>query len=190
FFQQLSEQITGAKEAGDQAKADTLNALRNTILQITDEIDAEMRRATQEAAAVIEEILASDDIEQAVRDNLPRIDDLFLSVLARNIDVASHSGREEDADRMQRIADVLLQLIQESQPPEIRFINRLVEMEDPAQRQAMLDESPDLVNNQLLQIIDMLSEDVAERGQPELQERLATVRREVAARVPSIIATR
>ncbi|MBN1660511.1 MAG: hypothetical protein JXA93_19095 [Anaerolineae bacterium] len=189
FFQQLSAKISGAREAGDVARADTLHALRNTILQITDEIDAEMRRATQEAAAVIEEILHSDDIEQAVRDNLPRIDDLFLSVLARNIDATRQTGREEDAERLQHIADILLQLIQESQPPEIRFINRLIEVEDPAERQAMLDDSPGLVNRELLEIMDMLGDDLNERGRPELAERLAAVRAQVAAMVPSIIQT-
>ncbi|HSJ57056.1 MAG TPA: hypothetical protein VLC95_07735, partial [Anaerolineae bacterium] len=190
FFQQLSERITSARDAGDASRADTLNALRNTILEITDEIDAEMRRATQEAAAVIEQILQSDNVEQAVRDNLPRIDDLFLSVLARNIDAARQAGREQDAEKLQRIADVLLQLIEESQPAEVRFINQLLGVEDPAERQAMLDESPDMVNRELLEVIDLLAEDLAERGRPELADRLAAVRRQVAAMVPSIIATR
>jgi hypothetical protein len=190
FFQQLSERITAAREAGDSATAEALSALRSTILEITDEIDAEMRRATQEAAAVIEQILSSDDVEQAVRDNLPRIDDLFLSVLARNIDLARQAGRAQDADKLQRIADVLLSLIQESQPPEIQFINRLVEEPDPAERQAMLDEAGEMVNRELLQIIDLLRDDIAQQDRPELAGRLDAVRQQVAARVPSIIQTR
>ena len=89
-----------------------------------------------------------------------------------------------------RQANSLLQLIQESQPPEIRFINQLVELEDPAERQAMLDESRDMVNQQLLQVIDMLSKDLEERGRAEIAQRLAAVRGQVAAMVPSIIQTR
>ncbi|MGD8398257.1 MAG: hypothetical protein PVG11_05320, partial [Anaerolineae bacterium] len=183
FYQMLSERIDQARASGDGEQADKLQALRETILEITSAIDAQVQQATQETAARLEQILERDDVEQAVREALPYVDDLFLSILVRNIQAAEQAGRTAEAEKMQRVANALMQIIQESQPPEIRFINRLLEEDDPAARQTILEENRDQVNEQLLQIMDMIGQDLAENRRDELAQRLEAVRQQAARMV-------
>jgi HD superfamily phosphodiesterase len=114
FFQQLTGSIQEAEQARNTDRAQALTALRTTVLDLTAEIDAEIQRATEQAAGLLQEILQSDDLEQAVLDNLAQIDDLFLRNLALTLQTAEQQGRTEDVEKLQRVGDALTKLIQES----------------------------------------------------------------------------
>lgn len=183
FYQQLSERIEAAEKAGDTEKAITLRELRENILDLTAQIDAEMQHATEEAAQLLRQILESDDLEQAVVAHLDEIDDLFLSVLAANLTAAEKAGQTKTMEKLQRVGDFILKMIEESQPPEIQFINRLLNVEYPEGTQAMLDENRDQVNSELLEIMKLVGADLAESGRGEAAQRLAQVQAQAAVMV-------
>ncbi len=181
FYQQLTERIGMAEQAGDAEKAGTLKALRATILDLAAQIDAEVQQATEQAAQLLQQILDSDDLEEAVRANLDEIDDLFLSVLATNLRAAEQSGRTEDAERLRRVGDILMELVEESQPVEIRLINQLLTAEYPGGTQALLEENRERVHANLVELMRLVGEDLTRTGRLETAQRLDQIREQAAA---------
>ena len=180
FYQQLAGRIEQAEQQGELERAGKLKALRETVLEVTDAVDAEMQQAGEEAAALLQEIVDSDDVEEAVQERLALIDEVFMSILAANIEAAEQAGRSEDVERLQQVGNALMKVIQESQPPEIRFINQLLSAEYPEGTQALLEENEALLQPQLLKVMDMIHEDLVESEREELARRLAQVRQQAA----------
>jgi hypothetical protein len=180
FYQQLTERIKVANQSGSAQEAETLRTLRETILELTARIDAEMQQAAEDAGQLLQEILQSDDPEKTILAHLDQVDELFLNVLTSNLDTAVKSGQTQLAERLREISDIVMKLIEESQPPEVQLISKLLSAEYPAGTQALLDENRQQVNSQLLEIMQLIEQDLSRNGQVEAAQRLAQIR-ELAA---------
>ncbi len=180
FYQQLTERIEAAEQAGKAPEAEALKALRQQVLDLTAQLDERVRQASQEAARFLDQILASEDLEQAVRANLDRFDPLLLEVLASALDEAEQMGPPERAAKLRRVSDILLQLVQESQPAEIQFINQLLAADYPNGTRALLEQNRDRLDGELLELMRAIEEDVRQDGRTELSQRLAEIQRQVA----------
>lgn len=180
FFQQLSERIDAAEAAGQQDEAASLKSLREKILALTAEIDAEMQQLAQESTAFLEALAASDDVDQAVRDNLANMDQFTMELLAERMQAAERAGDSQRLERFQRVADALMRVIEESQPQEIRFINELLSTDYPAGTGALLEERRALVSQELLGLMELVEKDLAEDDRADLAGRLAQIRQQAA----------
>jgi CpXC protein len=183
FYQQLTGYIQEAEQAGNTDKADTLKALRASLLELTAEIDAEIKLATEQAAGLLQEILQSDDLEQAVLTNLSRIDDLFLHNLMLSLQAAEQEGRTEVVEKLEKIGDVLTKLIQESQPPEVQFISELLSAEYPDRTQALLAEHSEQVTPRLLEMMRLVGDSLSRSGRESVAQRLSEIREQAQAMV-------
>ncbi|MCL7455465.1 MAG: hypothetical protein M8467_20715 [Anaerolineae bacterium] len=181
FYQQLTARLEAAQQAGKDQEAATLRKLRETVIDLTAQLDADLQEATQESAELLETLLESDDMEQAIRANLSEIDDLFLSVLATNLETAERSGRSEDMRKLRQVGDTLMKLIRESQPPVIQFINELLEADYPDGTHRLLDERRDQLDERLLELMATVAEDLAQGGREGTAERLRQVQQQAAA---------
>jgi len=181
FYQQLTNRIEASSQAGNAEEARTLKALREEILNLTAEIDAEVQRASEEAAQLVQRILKSDDLEQAVRENLDQIDDLFLNALAMSLQAAERSGQAETAERLQKVGDLIMEFIAEMQPPEIQLINRLLTAEYPDATQALLDENRSQVDARLIELMRMIEQDLTQDNRTEMAQHLTQIRAQAEA---------
>jgi hypothetical protein len=176
FYQSLAERIQTAEKAGKTQEAQTLKALRDQILELTDQIDAELQQAAQESTRLLQQIVGSDDPEQEIRDSLELIDDLFLSVLATQIDTAEQSGHSDEAAKLRQVGNILMELIQESQPPEIRLINQLLQANDPESTLALLEANRTKLDAAFIELMQRVEEDLISGGRQQLAQRLAQIR--------------
>ena len=183
FYQQLTGRIEAAEKARKTQEAETLSALRESILNLTARIDAELQQAAEKAAHLLQKILRSDDLEKAVHANLNQIDDLFMNALVMNLQAAEQTGQSADIEKLRQISEIIMELIQESQPSEIQLINRLMTAEYPDGTQALLDENHEQINAQLLEIMRLVEEDLQENGRDEFAYRLAQIREQAATMV-------
>ncbi|MFN2292219.1 MAG: CpXC domain-containing protein [Anaerolineae bacterium] len=181
FYQELAGRIEAAQQAGKADEVTVLKKLRETVLDLTAQLDAEMQEAAQEAAELLESILESEDLEQAIRANLADIDDLFLTVLASNLEAAERQGRSEDAEQLRRVGDTLMKLVRESQPPVIQFINELLEADYPDGTRKLLDQRRDQLDERLLELMAVVAEDLARGGRETTAERLRQIRQQATA---------
>jgi hypothetical protein len=186
FYQQLTARIEAAESAADSEEAEVLRELRQTILELTTQIDAQVQQATEEAAQLLQKILDSADPEKLMRDNLEQVDELFLGVLGTNIQMAERSGRTEEVEKLQQIGEMLTGIILESQPPEIQLINRLLAAEYPDGTQALLEENRPRVDAGLLDIMQLVGEDLSQNGREEAAQRLAQIREQVSTMVGQV----
>jgi hypothetical protein len=183
FYQQLTGRIEAAESAGDSNLAEILKNLRETVLDTTAEIDAEIRRRNQQAAQKLQALVDSDDPEAALRANPSQIDQYLLDVLVGSLRASEESGQAEEAEKLRQLNDIVVGMIQERQPPEVQLISQLLSAEYPAGTQALLEEHRQLVAVPLLELMEALGQDLSKSGQEDLGHKLAQIREQAAAMV-------
>ena len=166
----------------DQASApeekESLNQVRNRLLDISAEYERQSRAVLQRAADTLRMLLQSPDIPGAIRTNLDRIDDVFLQVLQVNLDDARKAGNVEVSSRLKEIRDEVLKLIQASAPPEIRLINELLGIESDEESLNTLRERKAEVNEGLLQVMDQIAEQLRQGGNEPAASRVDLLKAE------------
>jgi hypothetical protein len=178
FYQQLTARIEAEEEKGNSSEADKLKELRERVLDVTAQVDAELQRATEKASELLQQIMTSEDLEESARAHLDQIDELTLNALALNLQAAQQAGRTEEVQKLQQLGDVLMKLIQETQPPEIQFINRLLTSEYPDGTRELLEENREQVDESMLELMRLVEDDLQQSGRVELAQRLAEIKKQ------------
>ncbi|MEP6894717.1 MAG: CpXC domain-containing protein [Chloroflexota bacterium] len=174
FFQLLTEKIDKAS-ADDKVK---LEALREKLLDFTNEIDKQMEARIKEAQSFVESLLAQDDVVKAVHDNLDKFTQDSVEVVNQMLRQASDKNDYTRMGKLQKMVEVLREA---SSPPEIAFVEQLLEAPDQATLDGMLEANKELVNDQFIEALIGLVAQVdqaAEQGNPEakaLSEKLSAV---------------
>jgi len=181
FYRQLTERIEAAERAGDTGQVNRLKALRQSILELTAEIDAEMQREAEETDQLLQKILDSEDPERAIRANLDQVDDLFLNVLSNRLRAAEQLGRSDEVERLRQVGDILMKLVLENQPAEVQFINQLLNAEEPDGTAALLQANRQQITPRLLEMMRLVSEELNKSGRLEVAQRLTRIREQAAA---------
>jgi hypothetical protein len=146
FFQLLSEKI----EASEGESEQRLTKLRKRILEVTEEIDRAQEARINQASQLLASLAEAQDLDQAVRAALPLVDELFLSVLSASIRAASERSDEQAVTRLREIDGKLKSAIRQSMPPNLQLAQQILETEDEGEAQAILQQSVDLIDDQVL----------------------------------------
>ena len=146
FFQKLTERIDAASEG----EVEKLSDLRQSILEITQKIDLIQEARAKEAAALINSLLEAENLDEAIINALPRIDEYALSILQANIRAAQERGDEEVARRLLEIDNKIKQIIREALPPSLQLAQKILELEDISEAKALLEQSADQVDENLM----------------------------------------
>lgn len=173
------EQLTGRIDAAQGPERDRLLALREKLLQVTDRVDQATQAVVRDKLALLGELINDPSPRSAVRAYAEEIDDLFLAILRPSIQKAKDEGDQELASVLEMIRDEALQIIHESLPPEIQFINELITQPYPAGTRQMLREHRDEVTPEVLDIMARMAEDLGQAGDPasaELAKRIRDIR--------------
>jgi hypothetical protein len=176
FFQELTQRAEAAQERGDEAEAQRLVGLRSHILSFTQQLDQLQQAILQESTQLLSEILAANDIGQAVAERAALIDQNFLAVLAANLDQAERQGATAAVGRLQEVWDAAVTAVQDSAPPEFTFINQLLNAEYPGETRHLLSENRVQVTDQLIETMGSLAKQLEEQGDQELASRLRQIR--------------
>ena len=174
FFQLLSEKID---KASPDEKA-RLEALREKLLDFTNEIDKQMEARSKQAQEFVESLLAQEDIVKAVRDNLNNFTQDAVDVVNQLLRQASEKSDYTRMGKLQKMVEILREV---STPPEVAFIEQLLDAPDDGTLDQMLDANKDLLNDQFMEALIGLVAQVdqaSEQGNPEakaLGEKLSKV---------------
>jgi CpXC protein len=163
FFQLLSEKID--KASGDEKTR--LESIREKLLDFTNEIDKQLEARYKEAQAFVESLLAQDDIVKAVRDNLNGFTQDAVDIVNQMLRQASEKNDYTRMGKLQKMVEILREV---STPPEVAFIEQLLDVPDDMALDKMLDENKDLINDQFMEALIGLVAQVdqaTEQGNPE-----------------------
>jgi hypothetical protein len=179
FFQILTEQLD--KTSGEERQK--LEELREKILEYTNQIDKAVEEQMKQADAMIESLLAAPDIAQATMENIANFqNEVVVQILETKLRDAQ---QKNEADRMQKLQQIVSVLQQASTPPELEIINELVEA---AGEDAALDEALKAHENDLTEeftgVMASLMQQVEQQGKQdpnsaEIMKRLEKVYRAV-----------
>jgi len=172
FFQLLTERIDKADKEKDSGLVDRLRGLRDEILDLTQSLDAQIRARTEEKARLLVEIVRSEDPRRVIKARMDEIDSIFMSVLETNIIQSEQQHRHDTANMLRSIRDMIADVLQESAPPTVRFINQLLRADYPDGTREMLRENQVMITADLISMMDALSKDLADREEKQTSEQL------------------
>jgi hypothetical protein len=174
FFQLLSEKID--KASGEEKTK--LEAKRDKLLDFTNEVDRQLEARYKQAQEFVETLLAEEDVVRAVQENLDRFTQDSVDIVNQMLRQASEKNDYTRMGKLQKMVEVLREA---STPPEVAFIEQLLDAPDDAALETMLNENSNLINDQFMEALIGLVGQVdqaAEQGNPEakaLSEKLSKV---------------
>ena len=174
-------QLTRLIESASDDEHTRLENLRDKILETTGKIDTMARSQSKAISELLQALLTAKDQDAALREYLPAIDGVFLELLAAQYERARNEGHTELATQLETLHEKIMQVLQSSAPPEIQFINSLLEIEDETEAEAFLKHSSSELTPELLQTMDALADDLRQRGRTDMATRLGNYR-EIAER--------
>lgn len=170
FFQVLSERI----EASDGEVKQSLVVLRDQLLKLTREIDLEMKKRLENSVTLVESILKEEDTQAAIEKHAQEIDEFFSQAVQMEFDKAREENDLARIEKIQKLTAVIDKLT--APPPEVEFIQALLEAPDESARVKLLDEKPELLSEDLLQTINsIIAEGESRKQSPELLDALKSI---------------
>ena len=174
FFQLLSERID--KASGEEKTR--IESIREKLLGFTNEIDKQMEARYKQAQEFVDSLLAQEDVVKAVRDNLNNFTQDAVDVVNQMLRQASENNDYTRMGKLQKMVEILREV---STPPEVGFIEQLLDAPDDGTLDQMLSANKDLLNDQFMEALIGLVAQVdqaSEQGNPEakaLSEKLSKV---------------
>ncbi|NJN79490.1 MAG: hypothetical protein HC797_02940 [Anaerolineales bacterium] len=149
FFQTLSEKID--KASGDEKSR--LENIREKLLQFTSEVDKQMEARFKQSQEFIEKLLEQEDIEKATRENLEGFTQDSVDLASQLLKQASEKN---DYTRMGKLQKMIQVLQAASTPPEVMFIEQLIQLPDEAAIESALKQNEEMINQQFLDYLSNL----------------------------------
>ncbi|HEY71287.1 MAG TPA: hypothetical protein G4O08_11970 [Anaerolineae bacterium] len=168
FFQLLSARID---EAADKDK-ERLTDLRNRILKHTERLDEMQRERLERVGMRLQALIQAEDLETALAEALPYVDELFLSVLQANLAAAKEQGDQATFQRLEEIDHLLSEAIRASLPPGLRFVQELLETPNPDEARAKLEASVEKIDDQFLNGLTSTIQRLEAAGEAEKAKQL------------------
>jgi hypothetical protein len=159
FFQTLTEKLDAAK--GDEKKK--LEELREKLLDYINEVDRQLEERYKESQAFIDKLLEQEDIAKATRENIQGFTQESVDLVNQMMRQASEKNEYERMGKLQKMIEVLQEA--SAPPPEVAFIEQLLEAPDDAAIEKMLIENEDKLNEDLMNTLGGLMAQLEAQGQ-------------------------
>ena len=184
FFQALSQRI----DAAEGKEREALEAKRDLILNVLDTLRRLEEEEIQAASRVADELIKAEDLDEAIRELAPMIDERVLNVLLADMRIAQEEGAHELAARIQTILEALQQTAVQSMPPTLALIFDLVDAEYPHETKKLLEEKRDLLDDTFFKLLETFMEDIEKSGSydPKTRDELLRHLRNIATQAKLI----
>ena len=173
FFQQLTDQM----EAAEGEERERLKSLRQRLLDLTDEIDKAQEARIAQTSDLLSSLAQAEDLDAAVAAALPLVDELFLAMLQANIKAAEESQDTELSTRLRELDAKLNSAIRDSLPANLQLAQSVLEAEDEQQARQILDDSIELIDDQVLGALMSTAQRLDESSDSEGAERMRNLHR-------------
>lgn len=170
FFQKLTRRI---ESETDEEKRKRLEALREEVMGIREQIRAQAREEVQAKLRLLRDLLTSEQPELLARRRLVEMDDLFLNVLASEMEGAQQAGDQETLSRLQEVWQLVMRLLQEQVPPELLLLTQLMEAPDEGTMRQILEANSQMLTEGFLGLLERVEQDMRARGEEELAGKAA-----------------
>ena len=165
FFQNLSDRIE--KSTGEEKAK--LESIREKLLGFTAEVDKQLEARFKQAQDFVETLLKQEDVEKATRDNIEAFSQDAFEVVNQLLRQASEKNDYTMMGKLQKMVQVLQEA--SAPPPEIAFIEQLLQTPNNEAVEQMLSENDEMVNQQFVEALSGLIAQIESQGDsnPEAQ---------------------
>lgn len=177
FFQELTRRIDQATPE----QAQSLRQLRTELLEMTEQLDKEAQAVQEAKFKLLQDALDSADPAQTVRERRDEVDLAFMTILGAALRQAQESGERDRVAQLLELNEVVLSILQEGLPPQLRLVNELLAIDDTEERQKLLQERRAEWDNEILEVLEMLESDLESQGRAAMAQRLQEIRSEAEA---------
>jgi hypothetical protein len=150
FFQNLTEVID--KSSGDERKK--LEDLREKLLDDVNEVDKQMESRYKQAQDFVEKLLAQEDVAKATQDNLDAFTQDAVDVVQTLLRQASEKNDYARMGKLQKMIEILQAA--SAPPPEVAFIEQLLDAPDTDSIEKMLEANEGMVNDAFMEALNGL----------------------------------
>lgn len=174
FFQILTDKIEAS--TGDEKV--NLESLRERLLTITESVDKALKVQLEGARKLVNELLAAEDVEKATQQALPRINQAVAEVINQEVQAAQTDKDEARLQKLSQIIDVIQSA--DSSNAYLSIIEALLQEDNPENREKILVDSSELINDEFMQLMGNLIGQMEQQGeQPEMLDRVKELNREI-----------
>jgi hypothetical protein len=166
FFQNLTEKIDKAN--GDEKKR--LEGIREKLLGFVGEIDKQLEVRFKQAQDFVETILKQEDVEKVTRESIDSFTQDTVEVVNQLLRQASEKNDYTRMGKLQKMVQVLQDA--STPPPEIAFIEQLLQTPDNAAVEQMLSENDAIVNQQFVDALSGLIAQIESQGDTNTEAKL------------------
>jgi hypothetical protein len=136
FFQRFTENL----EKASGSERERLTAIRDRALEEVGRVQQAVQSEMSLTAGVLQSLLQAPDLDAAVEEFLPEFNDLFFAVLEANLETARREKKEQAVGKLEQVKAKILAALENSLPPELRFLHDLLGRETDEQAKALLAE--------------------------------------------------
>lgn len=177
FFQLLTERI----DASPDDNKPGLEAMREKLLGYIQELDNQRQLQMDQTRKLLDAILASPNPEEALKENFAHVDEYFAELVEQELANARAAADLNRSANLQKIKTVLDEA--SAPPPELAFIEQLLELENYDQRMELMQSKVEMVTPEFTQMLGGLIAQTEAQHQPEdLVARLKEINR-IAIRI-------
>ena len=163
FFQNLSDKIE--KASGDEKTR--LEGIREKLLGFVGDVDKQIEARFKQAQDFVESLLTQDDIEKVTQENIDNFTQDSVEVVNQLLRQASEKNDYARMGILQKMVQVLQAA--SAPPPEIAFIEQLLQAPDEAAVDAMLAQNDAMVNQQFVDALSGLVAQMDSQGAENLE---------------------
>lgn len=169
FFSMLSERIDRARGDGRTR----LIELREQLLEMTQAVDQQMEARANQAQQLLNSLLQAENIEEAMLQSLPAIDEFFIHELDAVLEMARKEGDLEKSAKLKGMQDILEQA--SAAPPGVELIQNLVDAPDDEERRKLIVANQDEITPEFLETLSNIVAQVDASDDQELAARVKDV---------------
>ena len=182
FFQLLTDKIN----TFENEKKTKLEGMREKLLGYIKEIDDQRQVQQQQTRKLLDAILASPNPGEATKEHIEELDEYFMQLVDQELKNARAAADLNRIGRLQKITAVIEEA--SAPPPEITFIEQLLELESYDERMKLMQSKAEMVTPEFTQMLSGLIAQTEAQNQPEeLISKLKEINR-IAVRITMMTA--
>lgn len=177
FLLGLAERL---ENTTDPEERSALIAIRERTVEISEQRTQSQQAAAQHVQAVLQEVLQAPDTDAALRENADQINEVFLGVLASNIQQAEQNNAAFAVQRLRSIYEKAVAILEERMPPEMKLLNRLLSAPDEGSMRSLLQENRSDLSPEFVEALKGLEERFSSEGNSALASKVKSIRGQAA----------
>ncbi len=177
FLLALTARIDASDDPEVRSPLLSLRELVVEFIQQAQQGQAQSQEAMlQQVQAFLQEVLQAANPEEMLRERSDEVSEMFLAVLASNIEQAQQKNATFAVKRLRSVYAIAVGILEEKLPPDLRLLNQLVSTKDEGEVRRLLQANRTLLSTEFVEGLRGLEDRFRGEKNNELAARIKSIR--------------